>query len=121
MSSSYAVLLFYILLTVSSPPTVLNIQPFLCTVLGEMFVVKIFSWGGEAQKLNAQIFLYSIHLLSLIIMGCHEPQKYFNTKILHKNIPHEIFPNYGTCNYKGTSGWHPWVHLLHDHVTKLAV
>ena len=53
-----------------------------------MFIVKIFHGPGEPWKLNAWIFAYSIHFVYLIIVSCHKPRKYFNTKILYTKIFH---------------------------------
>ena len=51
------------------------------TGIWEMFVVEIFHGAGKPRKLNIQIFVYNIHFVCLIFMGCHNPQKYFNMKI----------------------------------------
>ena len=46
------------------------------TVSWEMFIVKIFLWGRQTMKLNAQIFV-------CLQYTCHNPQKNLNRKILH--------------------------------------
>ena len=61
------------------------------TVLWEMFVVEYFCGTGKPRKLNTQISVYSIHFVCVIIMGCHEPQKYFNRNVLHARIFHTKF------------------------------
>ena len=56
------------------------------TVIWEMFMVKIFLCrAGEPGKLNTQIYtcIYNEHFVCLNFMGCHNPQKYSNRKILH--------------------------------------
>ena len=53
-----------------------------CTVPWEMFVVKIFMWGRRVTKIKRTNIC--VHL---IIVGCHEPRQYFNTKILNPNDP----------------------------------
>ena len=44
--------------------------------------------------------MYNKHFVCLIFVGCHNLQKYFNTKIYtwkftHEIIWHDNFPNYG--------------------------
>ena len=56
---------------------------FVITVIWEMFVVKIFSWGKWNTKLNTRIFVHNIHFMFLVIIGCHAPWKFFNTIVLH--------------------------------------
>ena len=38
--------------------------------------------------------------MRLIFVGCHDPQKYFNTKhFTHKKFDTKMFSNYSTCTY----------------------
>ena len=56
-----------------------------------MIAIKIFCGAGEPQKLNTLIFVYNKHFVCLIFMGCHDPQKYSNTEILHTKILKQFF------------------------------
>ena len=56
-----------------------------------MFVVQIFLWDKWSTKLKAQLFVYSIHFVCLIIVGYHKTWKYFNIKIFHMKIFHMNF------------------------------
>ena len=70
------------------------------TILWEMFIVKIFSWGRRTTRTKCMnICVYSIHFVCLIIVGCHEPQKYFNPKILHTKIFHTNFSQATVVQY----------------------
>ena len=45
------------------------------TIIWEMFIVKVFPWGSRPQK-SVQRFVV---FLCLILVDCHNLQKYFNT------------------------------------------
>ena len=48
----------------------------------QAFCVFNFRGAGKPGKLNVQIFMYRKHFVCLIFAGRHNPQKYFNMKIL---------------------------------------
>ena len=68
------------------------------TVLLEMFVVKIFSWGRRTTKIIHTTIYVRYTLCVFNYRGLPPTTKIFQHEILDKNISCEIFPNYGMKN-----------------------
>ena len=61
------------------------------TVIREMFVVKIFSWGRRTTKIKRTNICAQYTLCVFNYCKLPQPQKYFNTKILYMKIFHPKF------------------------------
>ena len=66
--------------------------------------------AGEPQKLNAQMFAYNGEFVRLIIVDCHNPQKYFNTKISHMKKSTQKCPQIYLSNFK--QFWETWNRII---------
>ena len=66
------------------------------TVVWEMFVVKIFSWGRRTMEIKRTNIFLQDTLRVLNYRGFARTMKIsLHENLAHENISHETFPNYG--------------------------